>query len=251
MSVTRREALTVAGSAAVLLAAGGACALGQKPPRAQPAPLPSPATPARVPREHAVVPLPFAPGKLRGISEKMIVSHHDRNYAGAVKNLNRVEQELAALGKDAPGFTVAALEERKLVFTNSMILHEHYFANLGGDGRAAGGIASALAGTHGTLATWEERFRAIALGLGGGSGWVILDFNFHSRDLRTYWSGNHSQSVAFGQPLLVLDMYEHSYALDHGADHARYIDAFFQNLSWAEVDRRHQRALRAAKALGS
>jgi len=42
------------------------------------------------------------------------------------------------------------------------------------------------------------------MSLAGGSGWAILDFNFHTGDLRTYWSGNHTQSVAFGEPLLRL-----------------------------------------------
>jgi Fe-Mn family superoxide dismutase len=46
-----------------------------------------------------------------------------------------------------------------------------------------------------------------------------------------------------------MDMYEHSYALDYGAAHARYIDAFFANLHWDEVDRRFERARRAAAVL--
>jgi superoxide dismutase, Fe-Mn family len=242
MSMNRRQALTAAGSAALLVAATGGCSMGNKQPAAA---APPPQPPPQPLAEHAVVPLPFDPTKLRGISEQMIVSHHDNNYAGAVKNLNKVEQELARVTKDSPGFLVAGLKERELVFTNSMILHEHYFANLGGDGTAAGGVANALAATYGTLGAWEEKFRAAALSLGGGSGWVILDFNFHTRDLRTYWSGNHSQSVAFGHPLLVLDMYEHAYAIDYGAGHAKYVDAFFANLRWAEVDRRYQRALKA------
>ena len=201
--------------------------------------------------QHAVRPLPFAPDKLTGISEKMIVSHHDNNYAGAVKNLNKVEEALAKVAKDTPGFLVSGLRERELTYTNSLILHEHYFGNLGGDGKPAGAIEKALAAAHGTLARWEELFRATAMGLGGGSGWVILDMNFHSGDLRTYWAGGHTQAVAFGQPLLVLDMFEHAYAMDYGAAHAKYIDAFFQNLSWDEVNKRFARAVKAAKVLAS
>jgi Fe-Mn family superoxide dismutase len=76
------------------------------------------------------------------------------------------------------------------------------------------------------------------MALGGGSGWVALDFNFASGDLRIYGVGAHNQAVASGQPLLVLDMFEHAYAIDFGAAHAKYIDAFFQNLRWDEVERR-------------
>ena len=198
---------------------------------------------------HEVRDLPFQPAKLKGISQAMITSHHDNNYAGAVKNLNKVELELANVNKDTPGFQVAALRERELTYTNSMILHEHYFANLGGDGKLAGAIEKRLATQFGSTARWEELFRATALSLGGGSGWVILDHNYATGDLRIYGTPGHSHSLAFGQPLLVLDMFEHAYAIDYGAAHAKYVDAFFQNIAWSEVDKRLARGDKAAVAL--
>src|SRR5689334_4257233 len=63
---------------------------------------------------HKIEPLSFNPAKLNGLSERMMRSHHENNYAGAVKNLNRAEQELAAITKDTPGFVVAALRDREL-----------------------------------------------------------------------------------------------------------------------------------------
>ncbi|HEY2902742.1 MAG TPA: Fe-Mn family superoxide dismutase [Polyangia bacterium] len=199
--------------------------------------------------KHAVVPLPFDPKKLNGISEHMIVSHHDNNYAGAVKNLNKVEENLAAVSKDTPGFVVSGLKERELTFTNSAILHQHYFGNLGGNGKASGAVEKKLAGSYGSLAHWEENFRAVGNSLGGGSGWAIVDFNFYTGDLRTYWASGHSQALSFGAPLLVMDMYEHAYAIDFGAAAGKYIDAFFQNINWDEVNRRLERAEKAGAAL--
>jgi Fe-Mn family superoxide dismutase len=244
MSITRRETLTLAAGSVVVAAVGSAH--GEAPPpkkpwRAAPAPLAA--------GKHAAAPLPFDPKKLSGLSEKLLVSHHENNYSGAVKNLNKVELELQNVTKDTPGYLVAALRERELTFTNSMILHERYFGNLGGDGKAGGDIAKALATSFGSQARWEELFRASAVALGGGSGWVILDLNFHSGDLRIYGVGAHNQSLAFGAPLLVLDMFEHAYALDYGAAHAKYIDAFFANLRWDEVDRRYQKAVQSARTL--
>src|SRR5262245_20422773 len=199
--------------------------------------------------EHKLVDLPFAPAKVKGLTAAMLTSHHDNNYAAAVKNLNKVELELAKVNKDTPGFVVSSLRDRELTFTNSKILHEHYFGNLGGDGKLGGAIEKRLTAQFGSAARWEELFRATAMSLGGGSGWVILDLNYASGDLRIYGTSGHSQSVAFGQPLLVLDMFEHAYAIDFGAAHAKYIDAFFQNLKWAEVDRRLARADKALAAL--
>jgi len=196
-----------------------------------------------------VKPLPFDAAKLKGLSAAMLTSHHDNNYAGAVKNLNKVELDIEKLDKDTPGFLVSSLRERELTFTNSKILHEHYFGNLGGDGKLAGAIDKRLAAQFGSTARWEELFRASAMSLGGGSGWVILDANYATSDLRIYATSGHSQSLAFGQPLLVLDMFEHAYAIDFGAAHAKYIDAFFQNVKWSEVDRRLGQADKAMAAL--
>ena len=199
--------------------------------------------------KHAIAPLPFDPKKLNGISEKMIVSHHDNNYAGAVKNLNKVEESLASVTKDTPPFVVSGLKERELTFTNSAILHQHYFGNLGGSGKASGAIEKQLAANYGSFAHWEEHFRAVGNSLGGGSGWTILDFNFLTGDVRTYWSGGHSQSLAFAAPLLVMDMYEHAYAIDYGSAAAKYIDAFFKNINWDEVNHRLERAEKASATL--
>lgn len=198
---------------------------------------------------HTVVPLPFAPGALNGLSERMISSHHENNYGGAVRNLNRVEQELSQITTDTPPLVVAALRDRELTFRNSKTLHEAYFANLGGNGRRSGAIEAALATAYGTTARWEQHIRATGMGLGGGSGWAILAFELDTGALRTISSGNHTQVLATSVPLLVMDMYEHSYQMDFGAGVARYIDAFFANVSWDEVNRRLERAQRMSVVL--
>jgi Fe-Mn family superoxide dismutase len=194
--------------------------------------------------DHTPIPLPFAPGALNGISERMIVSHHDNNYAGAVRNLNVIEEQLRAIDGTTPPPVVVALRERELTFRNSKTLHEAYFANLGGNGQRSGDIETALTQAYGSSGRWEEHFRFTATGLAGGSGWVVLAYELDSGLLRTAWSGGHTQAVVGGVPLVVLDMYEHSYQMDFGAAAARYIDAFFVNLNWDEVNARLERALR-------
>ncbi|MGI9205373.1 MAG: Fe-Mn family superoxide dismutase, partial [Woeseiaceae bacterium] len=66
----------------------------------------------------------------------------------------------------------------------------------------------------------------------GGSGWVVLGYNRHFKSLENYWMADHMHSPAETVPLLVMDMYEHSYQMDFGAATARYIDAFFANINW-------------------
>ncbi len=104
------------------------------------------ASPREAPRPGStpIAPLPFDPAKLKGLSEKLLRSHHENNYGGAVKNLNKVEEELARVTKDTPGFVVGGLKERELTFNNSMVLHELYFGNLGGDGKAGSAVQAAI-----------------------------------------------------------------------------------------------------------
>src|SRR5215216_2120366 len=185
MNRSRREALVVGGAALVAPVGFAFAQAGSARPRVGPG-------------KHQMVPLPFDPKKLNGLSEKLLVSHHENNYGGALKNLNKVETDLAATTKDTPGYSVGGLRERELVFTNSVVLHEHYFANLGGNGKAGGAVEKALADTFGGFGRFEELFRATGMSLAGGSGWTLLDLNFHTGDLRVYWSGNHSQALAFG-----------------------------------------------------
>lgn len=192
--------------------------------------------------QHVLQRLPFDPRSLTGLSERLIVSHHENNYGGAVRNLNNLEKQLAQVSKDTPAFVVGGLRQHELMYRNSMTLHEAYFGNLGGDGRAAGSIAAAISATYGSMDAWETHFRLTGASLGGGSGWAILALELATGELRTVWSGHHTQVLATALPLLVMDMYEHSYQMDYGAAALKYIDAFFANVQWDEVDRRFERA---------
>lgn len=199
--------------------------------------------------QHVAQPLPFNAAKLNGLSEKLLVSHHDNNYAGAVKNLNRLEQELAQVNKDTPAFVVGGLRQNELMFRNSMTLHEAYFGNLGGDGKASGSIASALSSTYGNYDNWELHFRGTGNSLGGGSGWTVLAYELTTGELRTHGSNHHTQALSTALPLLVLDMYEHAYQMDYGAAAAKYIDAFFANINWEVVNQRYEQGQKLAKLL--
>ena len=135
--------------------------------------------------QHQVKPLPFDPGKLNGLSEKLIRSHWENNYQGAVRALNAVEQRLDAMlkDKDLPPYLYGDLKREELVRTGSLVLHEYYFANLGGDGKPLGEIANAINQSFGSREQWELEFKRTANALGGGSGWVILTYNPHTSEL--------------------------------------------------------------------
>lgn len=191
---------------------------------------------------HAVIPLPFDAASLKGISENVIVSHHHNNYSGAVKKLGIIQKQLATLPDSAHPIEYGALKKEELIALNSKLLHELYFANLGGSGTIPDGIQAVLQQSFGSLEAWKQDFVKTAKSLSGGSGWVILTYLKAQRIVMHQIASDHSDSVASGVPLLVLDMYEHSYHMDYGANAGAYIDAFLRNIDWQIVLERFKKA---------
>jgi superoxide dismutase, Fe-Mn family len=185
-------------------------------------------------------PLPFDPAKLNGLSEKLIRSHWENNYIGSVKTLNVISERLAAAMKDPdlPPAVYGGLKREELHRVGSVILHEQYFANLGGDGKASGNVLAAIKKAYGSYEAWEAEFRRTAMSLAGGSGWCVLTYNAYTNELRNQWAWDHMHGAIGGLVLVALDMYEHSYHMDYGSAAAKYVDAFMHNVKWEEVERR-------------
>jgi superoxide dismutase, Fe-Mn family len=187
--------------------------------------------------QHTPAPLPFDPKSLHGLSEKLVQSHWENNYGGAVKALNSLRGRLVQALNDpsTPPFVYTGLKREQLLRTGSVVLHEAYFSNLGGSGKPAADVRTKIAGSFGTFDAWESEFRKIGQGLSGGSGWVVLGYNRRIKLLENYWLADHATGPVDTMPVLVMDMYEHAYQIDYGAAAAKYIDAFFTNINWETV----------------
>ena len=192
-----------------------------------------------------IKPLSCDPTKLTGLSEKLIVSHWENNYGGAVKRLNVIAAQLGSLDlATTPGPVINGLKREELIAMNSMILHELYFDSLGDGGEPDRGLREALARDFGSVERWRVEFVAMGKALGGGSGWVLLTYSHRDRKLVNQWAADHTHSVAGASPVLALDMYEHSYHMDYGAAAARYVDAFMDNIRWENVSSLHRQHAR-------
>jgi Fe-Mn family superoxide dismutase len=188
-------------------------------------------------------PLPFDPASIAGLSGKLLSSHYDNNYLGAVKRLGAIETAIAGLDPaTAPGFAVNGLKREELIAWNSMILHEVYFAGLGAPSRPSPALAAAIERDFGSVDRWAAQFSAMGKALGGGSGWVILTWSHRDRRLMNAWAADHTMTLAGGTPILVLDMYEHAYAIDYGAKAGAYVDAFMKIINWPNADAQFARA---------
>ncbi|UQR60012.1 Fe-Mn family superoxide dismutase [Bradyrhizobium sp. C-145] len=178
------------------------------------------------------------PSRIRGMSERMIISHYENNYGGAVKRLNLIDEKLAELDyASAPGFLINGLKREQLIATNSMILHEVFFDGLGDESEPGANLKEDLARDFGSYDRWRAEFIAMGKALGGGSGWVLLTWSPRDRKLVNQWASDHCHTLAGGTPILALDMYEHSYHIDYGAKAANYVDVFMAAINWPAVQR--------------
>jgi len=200
---------------------------------------------------HAITPLPFKPPRLIGLSEGLLASHYENNYGGALRRLNAIETRLKTLDWcRTPGFEINGLKREELIAANSVSLHEIYFDSLGGtDGLGSptsdpdGPLAEAIVAAFGSFAAWSKAFIAMGKALAGGSGWVVMSWSLRQGRLFNHWAGEHSQMLAEAVPILALDMYEHAYHMDFGADASGYVDAYMQNIHWDRPAERFARAM--------
>jgi len=198
--------------------------------------------------QYHLAPLFCRPWTLNGITPRLIESHYEGNYGSALRRLNAITEELEALDPATTSAEVVnRLKRDEAAALNSTLLHELYFASLGGDGRTVPEtMAAALARDFGSTDRWRQEFIALASALAGGSGWVLLTYVPRDGRLINQSGADHGQNIAGGIPILALDMYEHAYHIDFGANAPAYVAAFMRNIDWSAVEGRYEDATRVA-----
>jgi Fe-Mn family superoxide dismutase len=146
---------------------------------------------------YSIKPLACDPMRIKGMSEKLLVSHYENNYGGAVNRLNAIAAQLAELDfAKAPGFVINGLKREELIASNSMILHELFFASLGEGNAPEGEFRDTLARDFGSFDRWRAEFSAMGKAQGGGSGWVLLTWSPRDRKLVNQWAMDHTTTLA-------------------------------------------------------
>lgn len=184
--------------------------------------------------------------KLNGISDKTI-QEHLKLYSGYVKNTNTVLTKIDEYSKDAESNAFALSEvQRRFAFEfDGMRNHEYYFAHLE-TGPLTLGVNDkfqiAVEEEWGNFDLWLNRFKSIALTR--GIGWAILYYDPVTKRLLNTWVDDHQVGQLIGlSPILVFDMWEHAYFIDYTpAEKKKYIEAFFANLNWQNVEKNFENA---------
>src|SRR6478735_5672802 len=159
--------------------------------------------------QYHLAPLFCRPWTLNGITPRLIESHYENNYGDALNRLNVITEEFEALDfATTPTHVVSRLKQEEMAALNSTLLHELYFASLGGDGRAVPEMmASAIERDFGSVDRWRREFIALANALAVNAGWVLLTWVPRDGRLINQSVSDTSQGVAGGIPILALDMY--------------------------------------------
>src|SRR5262249_15321952 len=113
--------------------------------------------------QRLIAPIPCRPWTLNGLSERLIVSHYENNYGGAVRSANAIRRELDSPDlAAAPAHLVRTLKREELGAVASIALHELYFEALGGDGKLTAPVTAALDMEFGSVDAWRKEFIASA-----------------------------------------------------------------------------------------
>lgn len=179
------------------------------------------------------------PKRLSGISDDQITQHW-KLYEGYVKSANRLLEEATRAEAGSPAW--AELKRRLGFEIDGVVLHEYYFGNLA-KGSTLGSsrpLAGDLGGTWGSPEAWREDFART--GAIRGVGWAIVYHDPATGGLFNWWVSSHEQGHPAGfHPILVLDVFEHAYMVDHGAGgREKYVAAFLENVNWEVVEQRYQ-----------
>jgi Fe-Mn family superoxide dismutase len=163
-----------------------------------------------------------------------------------VKKKNEIETALEKLGRDIVGGNheggnttyseLRSLKDGETYAVNGVYLHEWYFQGLGGDGQrdAAPELVHEIEQSFGSIETFIKYYSECAM---AARGWTILAWDTKEARLWIYNCDAHNQGGVWGcLPVIVLDVYEHAYFMDFGADKQKYIEAFWKNFNWSAAN---------------
>ena len=197
------------------------------------------------PHNYQAKPLPFRM-PLPGISNRTLENHHDKLYTGYVQKKNEIETRLEKLGHEIIGgkadggnttySELRALKEGETYAVNGVYLHEWYFDGLGGDGDldSAPELVGEIHRSYGSVEAFIKFYSECGM---ASRGWTVLAWDTKEERLWIYNGDAHNQGGVWGcLPVIVLDVYEHAYFIDFGADRKKYIETFWKNFNWSAAN---------------
>jgi superoxide dismutase, Fe-Mn family len=180
----------------------------------------------------------------RAISPEIVELHHSKHHATYVAGANTAQEKLAEARAKGDFAALPKLEKDLAFHLGGHVNHSIYWKNMSpdGGGEPGGDVAASLSEHFGSFTGFKGQFEAAANSL-QGSGWAALVWDTFSNQLNINQVYDHQNNVPAGQlPLLLLDMWEHSFYLQYKNVKADYVKAWWTVVNWDDV------ATRLAKA---
>ncbi|KKU80462.1 MAG: Superoxide dismutase [Parcubacteria group bacterium GW2011_GWA1_47_8] len=168
----------------------------------------------------------------------ILLRNHFTLYEGYVSNTNKLVDLLRTVELGTPAWN--ELKRRFGWEWNGMRLHELYFGNMISGGAKIdekGDLAKKIKEDFGSIDAWEKDFRAT--GAMRGIGWVALARDTETGRLFNVWVNEHDGGhLAGASTILIMDVFEHAFAIDYGLKRTDYIEAFWKAIDWGVVSER-------------
>lgn len=178
------------------------------------------------------------------VSGRIMELHHDKHHATYVKMANETLDKLAEAREKKDFGPLAGLEQALAFHLSGHVLHSLFWQNLTPDGgdRPDGALAAAIARDFGDFDTFKQQMTKTASSI-MGSGWAALVWEPLGQRLLTVQIHDHQSHITqAGQPLLVLDAWEHAYYLQYENRKDEFFKAIWNCWNWEDVNARFEAA---------
>ena len=173
-------------------------------------------------------------------SAETLSIHYNILYAGYVDNTNKTEAKLQIARSTGNFENIKCLEKDLSFYGSGAILHQLFFENMGPAIPTSPSIElmNRINMDFGSYDTFKNQFTEASKAV-EASGWGLLVWINNFNKLEILQCEKHQNLTLWGcTPLLVLDMWEHSYFLQYKANRQNYINAFWNIINWNIVNKR-------------
>ncbi|WP_261597474.1 superoxide dismutase [Methanoculleus formosensis] len=195
-------------------------------------------------KKYELPPLPYAADALEPhISKEQLSLHHDKHHQAYVTGANANLERLEKARQEGTELDMKALLKELSFNIGGHVLHTLFWptmapAGKGGGGTPGGALADRIDREWGSFDRFKAEFTKAAASA-EGSGWAALAYDAMTDRLMIMQIEKHNNNVyPTLDILMVLDVWEHAYYIDHKNNRAGFIDAFWNVVNWETVNKR-------------
>lgn len=173
-------------------------------------------------------------------SKETLLLHYNELYKGYVENTNKTQAKLEEARRTGNFENIKCLEKNLSFFGSGVILHELFFENMGPAMPTSPNesLMERIVKDFGSYETFKKQFSEAGVAV-EASGWALLVWEPRFQKLEILQCEKHQNLTLWGCiPLMVLDMWEHSYYLQYKTKRKDYVEQFWNILNWNIVNKR-------------